>query len=574
MAECSSSSGFSDNTSIFSEKSSKRKIRNESEKRRRDTFNRLIDELTLLVAKGDRKMNKSSVLKCAINFLKQKHFQAESTSDEALSIAMDSKLRITTGCNLPEIVQIYMDALAAGSFCIDCSGHIEHASTSFAALFDDTEMVVTKKLRRQLLITGYLKEIAHNKDRLCTSDVVAESATDNSEAKITKIMEPNESLRFVGVIVPLSNRPESEIMLETISSWERRNANFTVFYNTEFICIDAEGCQLLGYSRFDLLGTSGYDYIHMDDLLQVAECHTQLIKLGTYQIRPHRLRTKSHQWVWIICMAVIEGQTSIKRVRCNYRVISLENVKKFKETIAFTKTKSIEEVPIPSSKASNIASSLQNSHCTTNVINTVCPLSITPSLSSAVENRSKSFCTDDSRSEQINDSASVIIPEKHTSSSCTAKIVVGPLPPKRIRKRGSNESSDTTPSTSFEHTSSLCQQPSVALSSSSVILPTKRRNQIPLAFIEHYPLPDSKIAGSDVKSPNSKESCINVSNLPTSCASTVTPAALSISPMYQQVWEELQRRSEILRQQVLQKEMELRELHLKRFLASLHGDKC
>lgn len=33
--------------------------------------------------------------------------------------------------------------------------------------------------------------------------------------------------------------------------------------------------QLLGYSRFDLLGTSGYDYIHTDDLLEVAECHTQ-----------------------------------------------------------------------------------------------------------------------------------------------------------------------------------------------------------------------------------------------------------------------------------------------------------
>lgn len=44
--------------------------------------------------------------------------------------------------------------------------------------------------------------------------------------------------------------------------------------------------------------------------------------------------------------------------------------------------------------------------------------------------------------------------------------------------------------------------------------------------------------------------------------------------MYQQVWEELQRRSDILRQQVFQKEMELRELHLKRFLASLHGDNC
>ncbi|EJW76505.1 hypothetical protein WUBG_12586, partial [Wuchereria bancrofti] len=53
--------------------------------------------------------------------------------------------------------------------------------------------------------------------------------------------EANESLRFVGVIIPLSNRPESEITLETISSWERRNANFIILYNTEFVCVDAKG---------------------------------------------------------------------------------------------------------------------------------------------------------------------------------------------------------------------------------------------------------------------------------------------------------------------------------------------
>ncbi|EJW71220.1 hypothetical protein WUBG_17872 [Wuchereria bancrofti] len=107
------------------------------------------------------------------------------------------------------------------------------------------------------------------------------------------------------------------------------------------------------------------------------------------------------------------------------------------------------------------------------------------------------------------------------------------------------------------------------------MLQSKRRNQIPVAVIEHYPLSDSKLKATEatLAASNSNESRINVSNLTSSSTSMVTPAALSISPMYQQVWEELQRRSEILRQQVLQKEMELRELHLKRFLASLHGDK-
>ncbi|VDK35292.1 unnamed protein product [Gongylonema pulchrum] len=72
MAE--TSSGYSDNKPTTSTESrSKRKTRNESEKRRRDAFNRLIGELTGLVAGDERRMDKSTVLKCAIDFLKQRN---------------------------------------------------------------------------------------------------------------------------------------------------------------------------------------------------------------------------------------------------------------------------------------------------------------------------------------------------------------------------------------------------------------------------------------------------------------------------------------------------------------------
>ncbi len=48
-----------------------RKTRNQSEKRRRDAFNKLLFELTGIVADGDRKMDKSHVLKQAIAFLRR-----------------------------------------------------------------------------------------------------------------------------------------------------------------------------------------------------------------------------------------------------------------------------------------------------------------------------------------------------------------------------------------------------------------------------------------------------------------------------------------------------------------------
>jgi len=47
-----------------------RKSRNLSEKKRRDQFNMLINELSSIVSTNSRKMDKSTVLKSTISFLK------------------------------------------------------------------------------------------------------------------------------------------------------------------------------------------------------------------------------------------------------------------------------------------------------------------------------------------------------------------------------------------------------------------------------------------------------------------------------------------------------------------------
>ena len=49
----------------------KRKSRNLSEKKRRDQFNMLITELGTMVSQNNRKMDKTTVLKTTISFLKQ-----------------------------------------------------------------------------------------------------------------------------------------------------------------------------------------------------------------------------------------------------------------------------------------------------------------------------------------------------------------------------------------------------------------------------------------------------------------------------------------------------------------------
>ncbi|MCP4652203.1 MAG: helix-loop-helix domain-containing protein [Candidatus Omnitrophica bacterium] len=47
-----------------------RKSRNASKKRRRDSFNMLISELRGMVTNGDRKLDKSNVLRQTIGYLK------------------------------------------------------------------------------------------------------------------------------------------------------------------------------------------------------------------------------------------------------------------------------------------------------------------------------------------------------------------------------------------------------------------------------------------------------------------------------------------------------------------------
>jgi len=49
----------------------KRKTRNLSEKKRRDQFNVLVNELGKMVSPGNRKMDKTTVLKSTIAFLRQ-----------------------------------------------------------------------------------------------------------------------------------------------------------------------------------------------------------------------------------------------------------------------------------------------------------------------------------------------------------------------------------------------------------------------------------------------------------------------------------------------------------------------
>ena len=67
----------------------------------------------------------------------------------------------------------------------------------------------------------------------------------------------------------------------------------------KFLFLDHRGASLIGYLPFELLGTSGYDYCHPDDLDLLASCHEQLMQTGEGISCMFRFLTKGQQWIWL-----------------------------------------------------------------------------------------------------------------------------------------------------------------------------------------------------------------------------------------------------------------------------------
>ena len=76
---------------------------------------------------------------------------------------------------------------------------------------------------------------------------------------------------------------------------------FTSRYSLEwkFLYLDNRAPPIIGYLSFEVLGTSGYDYYHPDDLDKLVQCHEALMQTGEATSGYHRFLTKGQQWIWL-----------------------------------------------------------------------------------------------------------------------------------------------------------------------------------------------------------------------------------------------------------------------------------
>uniref|UniRef100_A0A671TSJ3 Circadian locomoter output cycles protein kaput n=1 Tax=Sparus aurata TaxID=8175 RepID=A0A671TSJ3_SPAAU len=348
----------------------KRVSRNKSEKKRRDQFNVLIKELGTMLPGNTRKMDKSTILQKSIDFLhKHKEIAAQSESTE---IRQDWKPPFLSN---EEFTQLMLEALDGFFLAIMTDGNIIYVSESVTSLL---EHLPSDLVDQNLL--NFLPAGEHSDVYKALSSHIMEGETLTPEYLKTKnqlefcchmlrgTIDPKEPpvyeyVKFIGNfkslnIVPNCTRNgfdgviprslhsafEDRVCLiatvrlakpqfiKEMCTVEEPNEEFTSRHSLEwkFLFLDHRAPPIIGYLPFEVLGTSGYDYYHVDDLETLAKCHEHLMQYGKGKSCYYRFLTKGQQWIWLQTHYYItyhQWNSRPEFIVCTHTVVSYAEVR-------------------------------------------------------------------------------------------------------------------------------------------------------------------------------------------------------------------------------------------------------
>ncbi|XP_029666826.1 circadian locomoter output cycles protein kaput isoform X2 [Formica exsecta] len=311
----------------------KRKSRNLSEKKRRDQFNMLVNELGSMISANTRKMDKSTVLKSTILFLK-KHNEIAVRS-RVHEIQENWKPSFLSN---EEFTHLILEALDGFIVVFSSNGRIYYVSESVTSLLGylpnelenttiynityqedqphlynvllnpgSTRDKRAVKKEDQISFTCHIKRGGLNFQEDSVYELVQfigyfRSATDNDvdnllpNQKFSNTNASDNKLVFVG-----TGRLQTPQLIRELSVTDSTKSEFTSRHSLEwkFLFLDHRAPPIIGYLPFEVLGTSGYDYYHVDDLDNVVTCHESLMQKGEGTSCYYRFLTKGQQWIWL-----------------------------------------------------------------------------------------------------------------------------------------------------------------------------------------------------------------------------------------------------------------------------------
>uniref|UniRef100_A0A2K5DNY3 Neuronal PAS domain protein 2 n=1 Tax=Aotus nancymaae TaxID=37293 RepID=A0A2K5DNY3_AOTNA len=348
----------------------KRASRNKSEKKRRDQFNVLIKELSSMLPGNTRKMDKTTVLEKVIGFL-QKHNEV-SAQTEICDIQQDWKPSFLSN---EEFTQLMLEALDGFIIAVTTDGSIIYVSDSITPLLGHLPSDV---MDQNLL--NFLPEQEHSEvykilssHMLVTDSPSPEYLKSDSDLEFychllrgslnPKEFPTYEYIKFVGNFRSYNNVPSPSCngfdntlsrpcrvplgkevcfiatvrlatpqFLKEMCIVDEPLEEFTSRHSLEwkFLFLDHRAPPIIGYLPFEVLGTSGYDYYHIDDLELLARCHQHLMQFGKGKSCCYRFLTKGQQWIWLQTHYYItyhQWNSKPEFIVCTHSVVSYADVR-------------------------------------------------------------------------------------------------------------------------------------------------------------------------------------------------------------------------------------------------------
>ena len=354
----------------------KRRSRNLSEKKRRDQFNMLVNELGSMVSSNTRKMDKSTVLKSTILFLKNHNEIA--VRSRVHEIQEDWKPSFLSN---EEFTHLILEALDGFIMVFSSSGRIYYVSESVTSLLgylpnelENTTIYDITYQEDQSALYNVLLNPANTKDRrnikkedqISFSCHIKRGGLNVQENPVYELVQfvgyfrsdvdtdvdnllPNTRFSNTGgmdtkLVFVGTGRLQTPQLIRELSVMDNMRSEFTSRHSLEwkFLFLDHRAPPIIGYLPFEVLGTSGYDYYHVDDLDRVVTCHESLMQKGEGTSCYYRFLTKGQQWIWLQTRFYItynQWNSKPEFIVCTHYVVSYIDVIKElrKESESFSK---------------------------------------------------------------------------------------------------------------------------------------------------------------------------------------------------------------------------------------------
>ncbi|XP_072476905.1 circadian locomoter output cycles protein kaput isoform X4 [Notamacropus eugenii] len=158
---------------------------------------------------------------------------------------------------------------------------------------------------------------------------VSSSSHNGFEGTIQRSHRPSYEDRICFVATVRLATPQ---FIKEMCTVEEPNEEFTSRHSLEwkFLFLDHRAPPIIGYLPFEVLGTSGYDYYHVDDLENLAKCHEHLMQYGKGKSCYYRFLTKGQQWIWLQTHYYItyhQWNSRPEFIVCTHTVVSYAEVR-------------------------------------------------------------------------------------------------------------------------------------------------------------------------------------------------------------------------------------------------------